>query len=333
MLAFTAGCKRGEPLAATVNGEPITLAAFHKYLEVKPQVQVIVNPTGLQSGPSGIPQQPYVGSVVGSMGFQALNDLIQQVLLKQLSIDEGVYPSDSEISADLEEKKKSNPSYVRDLAGAGFTNDMIHNDIALQLASYKLTTRGIVVSEAEVAKYISEHPNEFIVPEGVDLTWMLVPDDRTRDAADADLNAGTPFINVATKFSVAPNARASSFIFPEHYVPRLSNYGPELMGEIKKTAELKQTKWIRFTEGWAKFYVNRKRPSQKLTVDSDMKKRVLKAISMQKGSQGKDVNQRVQDRLRVAKVEIMVEQLKDPWKQSIDRMQSLAASDSAGRGK
>jgi hypothetical protein len=329
-LVLVAGCGKGAPMAAVVNGEPITMEQFNKYLMVKPQVQVVVVPARLQAGSGGqLPQQPYNGAVVGSLGLQALNDLIQQAVLKQFARDEKVYPSDADVAAELEDRKKTNPNFVKDLINAGFTTPMIESDLAMQLAQYNLTTKGISVSPEEVTTYIKEHPKEFVVPEGIEMVWMLVPDDKKK-AADADLKAGNSFLMVAQTYTIAPNARAMQYRFPEQYMPQLANYGPELLPAIQKTAPQEQTNWIKFTEGWAKFYVNKKTPERALPIDDAMRKKVLRAIALQKGALAKDMNLRIQERLKTAKIEIVIDSLRDPWKRSIESLQAVSGGTTTG---
>lgn len=322
MLLVGCSGKGSSTNAAVVNGENITMDQFNKYLMLKPQVQVIVVPAQLTSGAMGqLPQQPYTGQVVGSLGLQALNDLIQQTVLRQLAKDEGVYPTQEEITADLDERTKTNPTFLKDLTAAGFSLEMIKSDIALQLAQYKLTTKGINVSDDEVTTYIGEHPKEFVQPEAVDMLWMLVPEDKKK-AADADLKSGNSFIMVAAKYSVAPNTRAAQYKFPVQYVPQLATYG-QLMPAVKKANAQEQTDWIKFSDGWAKFYINKKTPEKALPIDDAMRKRVKKLMALQKGTMAKDVNVRVQDKLKAANIVITIDSLKEPWKRSMEQLQTV----------
>ncbi|HWA83875.1 MAG TPA: hypothetical protein VG820_10595, partial [Fimbriimonadaceae bacterium] len=191
-LALVAGCKKGEPLVAVVNGHQITESEFYHYLELKPQVQVVVDPAGLQSGSDGrLAKQPYNGQVLASLGMQGLKDLVDETLVMQMASDDGVSPTEDDITNELNDRTKENPNFVRDLMNAGYTLTMVRKELALQLAQYNLTTKGITVTDAEVDKYITDHPNEFVIPETVDLTWVLVPDEKTKKLADADLKSGT----------------------------------------------------------------------------------------------------------------------------------------------
>lgn len=294
---------------------------FHKYLELKPQVQVIVNPQNLKGDSSGaLSTQPYVGQVVGSLSLQALNDLVQQAILRQMAKDEGVWPSPDDVEKEIKDKTDTSPGYLQQLNGAGFTPSMIRNDVALQLAQFNLTTKGIKIGQDQVDTYIKDHPTEFVVPEGIDMLWLLVTSEKDKNAAEAELKAGTSFIVVAQKYSKAPQTQSQQYRFPEQYMPNLAKYGKDLEPAVRATAEQAQTPWIRFTEGWAKFYVQKKAPKRNLPIDDKMKKRVLRALMLQEGSKGKDINLRVQEALRKADVQIGPEYLRDPWKKSMETL-------------
>ncbi len=331
------GCSKQDPAAAIVNGEPITMSDFHRYLELKPQVQVIVDPQSLRADSAGaLSAQPYSGQVVGSLSLQALNDLVQQAILRQMAKDEGVWPDNSDIEAEIKSKSDENPTYLQTLANAGFTPTMIRNDIAMQLAQINLTTKGVKVSQQEVDDYIKTHPDEFKVPDAVDMTWMLIPSEKDKNAADQELKTGTSFILVAQKYSKAPQASTQQWKFPEQYVPKLAKYGQGLLAEVQKTPEQQQTKWIKFTEGWAKFFINKKTPQRQLPIDDKMKKKVLRALMLQEGAKGKDINLRVQENLRKADVQIgqPLDYLKEPWKRSMDTLQTqLSSTTNTSSGK
>lgn len=329
-MAIVSGCNRGEPLAAAVNGEGITMNTYYQQLHMMPNVQVLVDPSRLQTmGGGQIPRQPYTGQVVGSLGLQALNQLVHQTLLRQLAKDEGVYPTDADVESELKDRQKENPAYMKQLTQAGFSLAQIRNDVALNLAEFNLTTKGIKVSDQEVDTYIKQHPKEFVRPEQIQMLWILAPDEKTKAAADSELKAGQPFIVVAQKYSRAPNARQMQYAFPQSSVTALAQLGPDLLPAVKKTPELGQTDWIRFTDGFAKFYINKKVAPENIRIDDLIKKKVRQSMMIQKGSQGKDVPSRIDEKLRSAKIQIMVEHLRDPWEKSMESLGGNASTAAA----
>jgi parvulin-like peptidyl-prolyl isomerase len=321
---FAVNCKGSKPLAAVVNGDPITKDEYYAYLELKPQAQVIVNPNQLHAtGPGNIGEQNYTGPVVGgSLGLQALGELIQQKLIEQKAKDEGVTPSNEQIDKEIADRKAENPNFIKQATDAGYTFPMIKANLAAQLAQYNLTTKGINVTDNEVTKYIADHPKEFEIPEQVELLWILIANDAKKNEADKELKSGRTFIQVAQKYSEAQDAAKYQWHFPQTVLAQLP---APLVPIIKKTAEQGETDWMHVAEGWAKFYVNKKSPSKPVTIDDALKAKVKKALMLQRGGQGKDLGARVKDRLKTSKIEIAIEAFKEPWKRSIEALQAAAS--------
>src|SRR5579862_9538027 len=284
-VALLSGCKSQPPNAAVVNGQAITLEDYNRYLQVKPSVQVVVDPSKLQVNTTGgpIPAQPYVGQVVGSLGLQAMSDLVQQTLLRQMAMDAGVMPSEQQVNGELDDLTKANPGFVRDRTSAGYSLPMIRSDVSLNLAQFNLVTQGIVVTDDDVAQYIKDHPAEFTVPESVDMVWILVASEADKAKVDGELKLGKEFLTVAQQpYNVAPNKEKLQYHFMDQYLSALAKYGPNLLPAVKNTAELHATDWIKFTEGWGKFYINKKAPARKVPIDDPMKKKVKRALMLQK---------------------------------------------------
>jgi foldase protein PrsA len=320
------GCKKGDAVAASVNGQAISMDEYHSYLEIKPSVQVVVNPSQLQASGNGqYPSQPYSGTVIGSLGLQAMTDLVQQTVLKQMAEDEKAWPSQAEIESELAERNKANPGFVRELTNRGFTLKMIQNDLALGLAQIKLVTQGITVTDAEVDKYIVEHPKDFEVPQLVDMLWILAPNEEIKKAADADLKSGRDFLTVAQQYSKAPSARENGYRFQVNQVPQLDRFGPELKKSVETLVkngggEEQQTGWLKFTEGYAKFYIKKVTPSRKMPIDDVLKKNLRRKMAISKGQQGKDIDQRVRDRMKKADIKILIKSIEEPWKKSMETL-------------
>src|SRR5690349_18238479 len=86
-LLGLAGCQGGGGSnVASINGEPITMEQFHKYLEAKPEVQVV-----LENG------EVANARVSETLAYQALQDLIRQRMIVQLAKDMKLNPTDDEV--------------------------------------------------------------------------------------------------------------------------------------------------------------------------------------------------------------------------------------------
>ncbi|MBL8039893.1 MAG: SurA N-terminal domain-containing protein, partial [Chthonomonas sp.] len=190
-----AGCSRGGEKLATINGETITLEQFHKYLETKGSVRVRT-----ANGQVG------AAEVAESLGFQALQDMIQQKLVLQMAKDEGVYPTDKDLEAEVEFQKKRNPNFLKVLTSQGLSIDDIRARLRVDLAREKLITRGLNVKTEEAEKYIADNPKEFVDPATADSLVIFVSKEAKRKEVDAELARGMEFKIVATRYSEIPGA-------------------------------------------------------------------------------------------------------------------------------
>jgi len=331
-LLFISGCHRSGPLAAVVNGDPISLDDYQQYLQVKPQVEVTVDPTKLRVGPNGIPPQNMACPVVQTIGLQALSDLVERAIIHQMAVDAQaalapgaprINPSDDDIKNELNDRTKANPNYVRNFTANGYTLDMIRNDIAMDLASFNLSTQGITVSDKEVNDYIANHPSDF---KTVDMNLIVVPDDKTKAKVDADLHSGGDFPTVALKYMPSPNAQTEV----HQKVQAIENSIPDLRKVLEPTpqtvaAEGTTTDWIKVQGQWAKFHIIHEAE----TIDDATKKIVWKGLMKQKGDQGKNLPERIQQRLLGSKIQIMVESLKQPWDAFLANVKANSQSASA----
>jgi len=302
------GCGKGAAAGgnlAVVNGEAISLDEYHSYLERKSSVQVIT-----QMGPQE-------ARVFGSLGLQGLRDLINRRIVLQIAKDEQVMPTDKEINEELDFQTKRRPSFVKTLTASGMTLDQIRADLALDLAQEKILTKGITVTPDEVSKFIKENPKKFATPEQAQLLWIVVKGADKKSQVDADLGAGQPFGVVAGRYSEAPNARQSGGMYNESVVEK---FPPRLRGIIAKTDELKTTDWLADGANFVKFYVQKKVKEKPVLIDDTLKEAVRRDLAKQRGSQANDLAKRMQDKLKTAKIDVQVPQLKDAWDRAFDAL-------------
>jgi len=303
-----AGCGRGGDVIATVNGESITADDFYKYLEFKPEVRVVT-----QSGVATL--QPE-----GTLGFQALQDLISQKVTMQLARDKNVYPTDADVNKELEFKKKLNPDFLPRLTASGFTFDLIRQSITLDLIRERLLTDGIKVTSADVEKYIKDNSQEFIDPEKVDLYWVLVQDKPTQKRVDEELNAGQAFSQVAIKYSAAPDAKETGAKLVDKTNPRvppaLKSLPQNVQQAIKNLREGQKTDWIMLVDGYAMFMLNKRIPERAMVMDDTKKEYLRRLLAQKKGSEARDINRQVLQKLKDSKVDVQRTSFQAPWKEA-----------------
>jgi len=290
------------------------MSDYEQYMAAKPTLEI--NNT---SGQILNPGQNGNCAVVGSIGLQTLNDLVTRAIVMQMAADAGLPPKEDDIKNELNERTKENPNYVRSLTAAGNSLDMIRNQIALDLATFNLETQGITVSDKEVGDYINNHPGEF---KSVDMYSILVPDQATATKVDNDLKTGGDFPTVALKYA-QPNAQTEIRQSVQNIEAKL----PQMAKVLEPTpttmaADGTTTDWLKFPGGMAKFRIIHESEN----VDDVMKKKVWKALMVNKGTQGKNMQLRVQQRMLAANIQIKVDSLKDQWDNLMANMKKAASA-------
>jgi parvulin-like peptidyl-prolyl isomerase len=308
-LALT-GCKSGGENLAVVNNEPITMQEFYDYLEVKPEVQVV-----LENG------QIATVRVADTLAFQALQDLVRQRTILQLSKDMKLEPSATEVNQEVVFQRERDPQFIKNLLDRGLTKDQIEASLKVDLAREKLLTKDIKVTDEDVTKFIKDNPIQFTEPKQIEALWIFVKEEVKQRDVDRALNAGGSFATVATKYSDAPNAQENGGTFPQTIVDRLP---AELQRLFDATAEGKETGWQRLTDGWAKFYVVKKTAAKKVDVNATERKWLKRQIAVQRGLQGSDLDKRLLDKLKDADITITFRELQGPWKAAMERLENAS---------
>jgi len=313
LLTALPGCgKKSEDAIAVVNGDPITVNEYHDYMERKAVVMVQT------------PQGPVTARVAGSLGFQALQDVINRRIIMQAAKDQGVAPTDATIEKELAFRTKQNPMYVKSLTAAGMTLIQIRDDLALDLARSNLLTKGITITKDDIDSFIKDNPSEFTNPATADLYWIVLKDAKKKTQVDQDLKAGQSFPTVAARYSDDPNARRTNGAVPSQWRV-VDSMPPILKGIVTKTSEHTASDWIKDGGNSVKIYVEKKTKAQQVPIDDDMREQVRRRLGEIRGSQANDLNKSLGDRLKTATIDIKVDYLRDAWKKAMDDLKSQDA--------
>jgi foldase protein PrsA len=304
------GCGHRADTLAYINGQPITLAEFYQYLQNKSDVSVVT-----ENGIASV-------KVDGSLGFQALRDLVSQEIELELAKDKGLYPSEAELEEELNAKRRANPSYLLDLLGQGLTLATIKQNLTVELAQEKLLTQGTTITEAQARAYVKSHASEFTQPAKADLLVILVGNAAKRDKVDDDLSSGQSFSTVALQRSEQPDARTFNghLTNPSEELPAISSLPEEVQVAIKGLGIEQSTSWISYGGGYAKFFVNKLVPSEPTPMD-DMKIDLLRrALAKQEGAKKVDLEKLVTDKLRDSKIEVVQPAYQEAWKTMAEQL-------------
>ena len=136
-------------VAATVNGEPLALPDYYQHMGLKQTAQVMTNHGGTEM------------RVLGNFGLQALQEMVDQKVLLQMAKEQGVLPTEAEVSAEEKFQTELRPNYMSVLQDQGLTPEIIQNELMVGLAREHLIMKGVTVSDTEIEKYIKDNPKKF----------------------------------------------------------------------------------------------------------------------------------------------------------------------------
>ncbi|RJP96352.1 MAG: peptidylprolyl isomerase [Desulfobacteraceae bacterium] len=125
-----------------------------------------------------------------------LNSLIDQEVLYQESVAEGIKVDPAEVSKELANFKKqfeTEEAFKKQIAQMNFTEEVIVTQITRSKSIQKFIEAkvmpGIVISDEDVKKYYDSHPDEFKLKERVHASHILVKVDPKSPDAEKDKKA------------------------------------------------------------------------------------------------------------------------------------------------
>jgi hypothetical protein len=294
-----AGCKSGGgggENMATINGETITKDEYISHLERK--VQVLIQ---TQSGPAQLP-------VAQPLNFQALNDLVNQKLLLQMAKQEGVLPTEADITEEMKFQTTKRADFIKALTSQGLTITDIKNELMISVARHNLLSKGVKISDTQVDAFIKENPKEFENPKLVDLTWIVLknPDDKAK--VDSDLRANQMFGIVAKHYTTAPSG-------PQYPSREYEKFPVRLKTVLEKVSENGTSEWLQDGQSFVKFHVEKITPASPIAVKPWMKTEIQRRLAEQKGSAAIDLDKRLLNIRKTATINILRPELKDRFDQ------------------
>jgi peptidyl-prolyl cis-trans isomerase C len=233
------------PVAAKVNGH-----AIHEN-EVARELGQMSQMMQQQGG-----QMPTDPAGMQQMRQNAVNNLVDKQLLKEQVEKEGLAPNDAEVKAEIDKVKAQYPdeaAFLQRLQALGLSEDDLREEISFNMAMQRLAVKhqdaAPDASPEEAQKYYDENRQQFLEPEGVRASHILIrsaatdPDTaksaaRARaEAALADVKGGRDFATVAKEKSEdpgsAPNGGDVQFFARGRMVPEFEQAAFALqVGEI-----------------------------------------------------------------------------------------------------
>ncbi|HVE13308.1 MAG TPA: peptidyl-prolyl cis-trans isomerase [Elusimicrobiota bacterium] len=175
-------------------------------------------------------------------GVAVLNDMVDDLLLKQAAAAAGVKPDAAEAEARMARFQAQFPDpkvMEQQLAAQNASLKDVRARLDLQLVKEALLAKekGLGVTDAEVRKFFDENKARLGSPEAVRLRMILVPTEKDAAEALAKVKGGTDFAALASQVSLDADSKAKGGDMG--FVPRnVLQEGPASQLFGKKPGEL-----------------------------------------------------------------------------------------------
>ena len=284
----------GEPVsvAATVNGDPITVAEFFTRLQLMRGQDFLVSVNPPQMRPD-------------AAGTIMLNALINERLILQWAAKTKDLPQDSDINAELETLEKQ-PNVQQALAARILTEDNLRYDLRVQRARFNIATAAISLTTAEVEAYYKQHSDRYGTPERWGLSTIRVTKRAAILKVEDRLKAGKPFDAVAKELSEDPNSKSKG---GDLGVVRATDPGlpAALRDAIKKlkTGEVSPPVEIAFPQGRAWYFMRltSREPAQMTPLET-IRKQVERQALLERAGGYAGADKKIGEFRQAAKIEI-----------------------------
>jgi foldase protein PrsA len=241
-----------------------------------------------------------------------LDNLINQVLIKQEAKKRGITVSDAEIKKQIDQLKtgfKDDAAFQEALKTAGMDPSTLEGQVRDQLVTQKLIeslAKDITVTDAEIKAYYDKNKSQFAQPAQKRASHILFkPEDKAKaEKILKEVLAGGNFAALAKANSTDPGSAAKGGDLGWPTTP----YVPEFEAAVKKLAKGQTTTELVKTQfGWHIIRVTDERAASQKTLEQA--KADIKNIIIQQ--RRADAYAKLLEKLRKdAKIEILVQDLK-----------------------
>ena len=279
-------------VAATVNGDVITVAEFYSRLQTMRAQDFLVSINPLQVRPE-------------PAGMLLMNDLINKRLILQWATKTKDLPADAEIQTELETVEKQ-PGAQQAIATHLFNEDYLRYDLRAQKARFNIATAALSISPTELAAYYNKNAARYGSPERWGLSAIRTTKRGVLVKIEEALHAGKSFADVAKEFSDDPTAKQKG---GDIGVINAADPGfPQpLRDAVKKlkTGEVSPAVKVVFPQGNVWFFVRltSREPATLPPLDT-IRKRVEQDALLELAKGYADADKKISEFRQIAKIEI-----------------------------
>ncbi len=161
-----------------------------------------------------IRQSEVVERLLKRYGTQAVDEMIDETLLRQAAKKDNIQADDAEVSrrlTKLQEQFGSRELFISQLEQAGSSITKVKEDLADEIVRERLVVKakGLAVTDDELKKAFDENKDKLGSPEAVHLRHILVGTDAEAQDIVAKIKAGADFKALAREKSLAASGKAA----------------------------------------------------------------------------------------------------------------------------
>lgn len=275
-----------------VNGVPITAGEYYTRMEFLPGVGVYSNGKFIERPPA----------------FLTILQLVQDQLILQLAQEQNVAPTESEITQVFHKRKAQDNEKYRAYADFGIGDQELKRQIAVDIAQFKLLTKGVSVTDQQVTEHYNTNRLYYTTPATVKLRVIVVKSAADREKVDNALKS-KPFADVAKEMSTDITKFAGGDL-PEVSIAQLPQ---NVLNEVSRASIGKDTAWIESEGAFAKYRVENKTEAKQLPLDDKLKERIRRMLMIEIGKRRNNVKQMLNEMRLKAKIEITSPGLQKLW--------------------
>lgn len=253
-----------EQVMVKVNGQPILGRQFYPRMAVLPDFGRLVRDQFVPASP----------------GFLTLQQLINEHLTVQLAREQGIYPTDQELEAEIQRRKEDSPQLLNVFTTLGLTEAEYRWDTLVNLCQFRIITRGVNIADMEVEQaYNANIATRYTLPRRYTLRVIsvLTPDDQKK--VDEALAKGTPFADVVRDYS-QDEAKISGGLLGELADSQVGGQLKDAISPLKKGGF---TAWIAVGKAWSKFWLEDLKEKEVIPLNDGLRRQIRRDLMIERG--------------------------------------------------
>ena len=284
---------------AKVDGIEIKAAEYYSRMEFLPNVGRLLEGNTFEKSPPGL---------------LTLQLLIEEKVLLQCAKENSAYPSDAEVKAEMARKEERDPTMYKAAIASGVPAEFLQQQTLIEVAQFKLITKGINITDAQIDAHYKSNQREFTVPKKVKIR-LIAASDKAKDDVDKLLSSGKAFSDVAKELS-EDISKLDGGLLGE--VP-IDEFNPDVKSALEGIKIGQTTEWIKGNRYFVKFLKESVIPAKLQPLDDKLKRDIRRNLMIDRGMVKNDLEAMLKATRKKMKVELMVPQFGDQFKAFLDR--------------